>query len=149
PLPASRATSTEPSNPPSCFGEARSEYACSPATFVGVAPENTHQEAACVSAFATSSSVGGACCAAPVRAGRSVTYAVFDDASKIVSFDSVHVICASPASDCSSSRPPSAFSQRRPSAPVRRGDPTWPASAPDGSRLFVKWIRAVIPAGAG
>ena len=98
-----------------------------------------------------SSSVGAACAVVPepaVFCGRSATYAVFDVASYTVTFVSLQTICASPASDCSSSRPPFAFAQRRPVAPVIRADPAWPVSAPEGNSLFVKEIRAVTPAGS-
>ena len=58
-------------------------------------------------------------------------------------------ICASPASDWSSSRRwPSLVSQSRPDAPESSGEPAAPASDPSAlepSRLFVNWIRAVTP----
>ncbi len=58
-------------------------------------------------------------------------------------------ICASPASDWSSMRPPSLESQSRPEAPDISAEPTLPSSAPEGKSLFVNLIRAVMPAGAG
>ena len=73
---------------------------------------------------------------------------MFDDASYTVTFVSFQTICASPASDCSSRRPPFAFIQSRPVAPVISAEPAWPVSAPDGKRLFVKVIRAVTPVGS-
>ena len=75
-------------------------------------------------------------------------YAVFDDASYTETFDLLHTICASPASDCSSSRPPSWFAQRRPVALDISAEPACPVSAPDGKSVFVKPMSALTPSGA-
>jgi hypothetical protein len=54
--------------------------------------------------------------------------------------------CASPASDCSSSRTrPSSASHTRPVAPVSSGEALSCGSEPEGNRLFVNLIRAVTP----
>ena len=102
--------------------------------------------------FVISSTVGTAWSAVDVDApdvscGRSNVYAVFDDASKSVAFVSFQVSCTSPASDCSSRRPPFGFHQSRPVAPDMSAEPAWPTSAPEGKSLFVKVIRAVTPSG--
>jgi len=125
-------------------------YASWPATFDGSAPEIVQFLPSSVTNFVISSTVGTAWSAREVDApvlsfGRSKVYAVFDDASKRVAFVSFHVSCTSPASDCSSRRPPFGFHHSRPVAPDISAEPTWPTSAPEGKSLFVKVIRAVTP----
>src|SRR4051812_32375048 len=151
PFAASKASSAEPSRPPSWLGETLTVYDSCPPVFVGSAPETAQF---CPSSVRNRviSSTDGASCFAPLTGvvlscGSSSTYAVFDDASYTVTFLSLHTICASPTSDCNSSRPPFGLTHSRPVALEISADPAWPTIEPDGKSAFVKPMRAVIPSG--
>src|SRR5439155_5074225 len=126
-------------------------YAAGPATSDGCAPETV----ACCSRFVRKvviSSIVGGCFVVLVSdacAGSLTRYTVFDEGSYTVSCVKFHPIWASPASDWSSSRPrPSLVIQSRPEAPFISADPALPRSEPEGKRLLVNAIRAVIPCGS-
>ena len=96
-------------------------YASWPATFDGSAPETVQCLPSSVRNVVISSSVGVACRGGAVSRLRSAAGRTCTPCSTMrrrpSTFVSFQTICTSPASDCSSRRPPFSFSQSRPVAP--------------------------------